>query len=157
MFSTRPSPVYRTGGPITTWKIQVLLVLQNFYRTYVFFSIRITIEGLPTAIFFTGQEDHHNKGFHLSPTTVFTNRGPRTSGFPDVFCELLLYDCEGKWHKSVVVFCQLYVNAWSLGDGIPVPTARSQYSEHKWAIFKISWSSKIMYISFIKQICMLGR
>ena len=25
--------LYRTGGPATTWKIQVLLVLQNFYRT----------------------------------------------------------------------------------------------------------------------------
>ena len=25
--------LYRTGGPVTTWKIQVLLVLQNFYRT----------------------------------------------------------------------------------------------------------------------------
>ena len=28
--------LYWTGGPVTTWKIQVLLVLQNFYRTYSF-------------------------------------------------------------------------------------------------------------------------
>ena len=25
--------LYRTGGPVATWKIQVLPVLQNFYRT----------------------------------------------------------------------------------------------------------------------------
>ena len=43
--------LYRTGGPVTTWKIQVLLVLQNFYRTYFFSNSRIPIEGLPTAIF----------------------------------------------------------------------------------------------------------
>ena len=25
--------LYQTGGPVTTWKIQVLQVLQKFYRT----------------------------------------------------------------------------------------------------------------------------
>ena len=49
----------------------------------IFFYIRIPIEGLLTATFFTGQEDRHTKGFHWS-STVFTGRGPRTGGFPDV-------------------------------------------------------------------------
>ena len=45
--------LYRTGGLVATWKIQVLLVLQNFYRTlYNFFNIRVPIEGLPTGIFY---------------------------------------------------------------------------------------------------------
>ena len=49
----------------------------------IFFNIKITKEGLPTGFFCTGQEDRHNKGFHRS-STVFTGRGPRTGGFPDV-------------------------------------------------------------------------
>ena len=37
---------------MTTWKIQVLLVLQNFHRTsFFFFNIRVPIEGLPTEFF----------------------------------------------------------------------------------------------------------
>ena len=50
----------------------------------IFFNIRIPIEGLPTGIYFTGQEDQYNKGFYRS-STVFTGRGPRTGGFPDVW------------------------------------------------------------------------
>ena len=66
------------------WKIQVLLVLQNLYKTFFFFNIRIPIEGLPMySNFSTGQEDRHNKGFHRS-SIVFTSRGPRTGWFPNV-------------------------------------------------------------------------
>ena len=43
--------LYRTGGLVTPWKIQVLLVLQNFYRTSFFFNIRVPVEGLPTGFF----------------------------------------------------------------------------------------------------------
>ena len=41
------------------------------------------IKNPSTAIFFTRQEDQHNKGFHRS-SAVFTGQGPRTGGFPDV-------------------------------------------------------------------------
>ena len=54
-----------------------------FIGRIFFFYIRIPIEGLLTATFFTGQEDRHTKGFQWS-STVFTGRGPRTGGFPDV-------------------------------------------------------------------------
>ena len=44
--------LYRTEGPVTTWKIIVLLVFQNFHRTwYNFFNIIVPIEGLTTGIF----------------------------------------------------------------------------------------------------------
>ena len=39
--------------------------------------------GTPYSIFFPGQENQANKGFHWS-STVFTGRGLRTGGFPDV-------------------------------------------------------------------------
>ena len=54
--------LYRTGGPVTTWKIQVLLVLQNFYRTSFFSTFRVPIEGLPTGYFLPDR---------TSTTTVF--------------------------------------------------------------------------------------
>ena len=70
----------------------------------IFFYIRIPIEGLLTATFFTGQEDRHTKGFHWS-STVFTGRGPRTGGFPDV-CILF----RPQWVKVLDVSCvDLYV------------------------------------------------
>ena len=43
--------LHRTGGPVTTWKIQVSLVLQNLYRSSFFFNIRTSVEGLTTTIF----------------------------------------------------------------------------------------------------------
>ena len=61
----------------------------KFLQDLIFFNIRIPMEGLPTGIFLTGQEDRHDKGFHWS-STVFTGRGPRTGGFPDV-CTNIVY------------------------------------------------------------------
>ena len=61
----------------------------KLFQDLFFFNIRIPIEGLFTGIFFTGREDRHNKGFHRS-STVFTGRGPRTGGFPDVCVYILI-------------------------------------------------------------------
>ena len=46
----------------------------KFLQDIIFFNIRIPIEGLPTGIFLTRQEDQHDKGFHRS-SAVFTSRG----------------------------------------------------------------------------------
>ena len=56
--------------------------LPKVLQDLIYFNVRFPIEGLPIGIFFTGQEDLHNKVVHWS-CTVFTGQGPRTSGFPD--------------------------------------------------------------------------
>ena len=55
----------------------------------ILFKIRFYIERLHNGNFFTGQQDRHNKCFHRS-STVFTGRGPRTSGFHDVWANSAL-------------------------------------------------------------------
>ena len=76
--------LYRTGGRVTTWKIQVLRVLQNFYGTSFFFNITVPIEGGSLQDFFTGQKDRHKNVFHWS-STVFTGWGSRIGGYPNVW------------------------------------------------------------------------
>ena len=44
--------LYRTGELVTTWKIQVLLVLQNFYRAYFFSTLDTLWQVLPTDSYF---------------------------------------------------------------------------------------------------------
>ena len=49
----------------------------KFLQDLSFFNIRILIEWLPTAFFFTGQEDQHNKGFIGPPLfSPVEDRGP---------------------------------------------------------------------------------
>ena len=73
--------LYRTGGPVTTtwttWKIQVLWVLQNFYGTSFFFNIRVPIEGLPTG-FFLRDRRTGTRMFFIGPPlfSPVEDRGP---------------------------------------------------------------------------------
>ena len=78
------SDLHRTGGPVNMWKIQVLLVLQQFHTTQFFLALDPLWRGSLQGCFLTWQQDRHNKGFHRS-STVFTGRGPRTGGFLDVW------------------------------------------------------------------------
>ena len=61
--------------------------------------------GASYRIFFTGQEDRHNNGFHWS-STVFTGRGQRTGGFPDVWTQdLQILDSTGFNEVWFTFFC----------------------------------------------------
>ena len=68
--------LYRTRGPVATWKIPSFTGPPKLLQDLNFFNIRVPIEGLPTGIFITGQEDRHGKGFYWS-STVFTGQGLR--------------------------------------------------------------------------------
>ena len=69
--------LYRTGGPVTTWKIQVLQVLQHFYRTSFFSKIRVPIEGLPTRFFLPDRRTGTAMVFNSPPLfSPVEDRGP---------------------------------------------------------------------------------
>ena len=75
--------LYRNRGPVATWKIPSFTGPPKLLQDLNFFNIRVPIEGLPTGIFITGQEDRHGKGFYRS-STVFTGQGLGTGGLPIV-------------------------------------------------------------------------
>ena len=81
----------KTFGPLTDRRTGYPIENSKFYWSSKTFTRPDIIQhesphtGAPYRNFFTGQEDWHNKGFHGS-STVFTGRGPRTGGFPDVCC-----------------------------------------------------------------------
>ena len=78
--------LYRTGGPVTTWKIQVLQVLQHFYRTSFFSKIRVPIEGLPTRFFLPDRRTGTAMVFNSPPLfSPVEDRGP--VNFPMSVCD----------------------------------------------------------------------
>ena len=69
--------LYRTGGPVTTWKIQGLQVLQHFYRTSFFSKIKVPIEGLPTRFFLPDRRTGTAMVFNSPPLfSPVEDRGP---------------------------------------------------------------------------------
>ena len=96
--------LYRTGGPVNTWKIQVLLVLQKVLVALIFFFIyEIPHRGSWTATI----------RVFISPSAVFIGHRLRAGGFPDV-CKLDNHWFGAKpyiWINAIMLVIRQY-NPW---------------------------------------------